>query len=111
MIGEIIAIGDELTSGRVLNTSSRFAAGQLFAAGHEIVAMATVRDTAAAIGESLKRALQRSDFVIVTGGLGATSDDLTNEAVASALDRPATLYPEILEKIKSRLTSAGGRPV
>ena len=103
MIGEIIAIGDELTSGRVLNTNSRFAAGQLFAAGHEIKAMATVRDTAAEIGEVLKRAIHRSDFVIVTGGLGATSDDRTTEAVADVLDRPATLYPEILEKISAGL--------
>ncbi len=103
MIGEIIAIGDELTSGRILNTNSRYAAGQLFAVGHEIIAMATIRDTPAEIGESLKRAISRADFVIVTGGLGPTSDDLTNEAVAAALDRPTVLYPEILDKIKSRL--------
>ncbi len=103
MIGEIIAIGDELTSGRVLNTNSRFAAGQLFAAGHEIKAMTTVRDTAAEIGEALQRALRRSDFVIVTGGLGATSDDRTTEAVADALHRPTTLYPGILKKISNGL--------
>ncbi|MCF6291273.1 MAG: CinA family nicotinamide mononucleotide deamidase-related protein [Desulfobacterales bacterium] len=108
MIGEIIAIGDELTSGRVLNTNSRFAAGQLFAAGHEIKAMTTVRDTAAEIGEVLKRALRRSDFVIVTGGLGATSDDRTTEAVADVLDRPTTLYPEILKKISNSLKQRNG---
>lgn len=101
MIGEIIAIGDELTSGRVLNTNSRFVAGQLFSAGHEIKAMITVRDTGPEIGEALKRSISRADFVIVTGGLGATSDDMTNEAVACALDRPATFHPEIHEKIRS----------
>lgn len=101
MIGEIIAIGDELTSGRVLNTTSYFAASQLFAAGHEIVAMVTVGDDPEKIGRSLQDALQRADFVVVTGGLGPTSDDLTNEAVSSALDRPATFYPEILKKIQA----------
>jgi len=100
MIGEIIAIGNELTSGRVLDTNSRFAAGQLFGAGHEIIAMATIGDSPEEIGRALKRAIARSDFVVVTGGLGATSDDLTNEAVALALKRPSVLFPEVLEKIR-----------
>ncbi|RUM34393.1 MAG: damage-inducible protein CinA, partial [Desulfobulbus sp.] len=91
MIGEIIAIGDELTSGRIANTTSVFAARQLFLAGHEVYAMHTIGDTPELIGEALKRAIKRADFVIVTGGLGSTTDDLTNEAVAKALDRPATL--------------------
>lgn len=106
MIGEIIAIGDELTSGRILNTNSRFAAGHLFTAGHEIGAMATIGDTPAEIGRALKRGLARAEFVIVIGGLGPTSDDITNEAVAAALDRPVTFHPEVLEKIQSQFTSA-----
>jgi nicotinamide-nucleotide amidase len=105
MIGEIIAIGDELTSGRILNTNSRFAAGHLFTAGHEIGAMTTIGDTPAEIGRALKRALDRADFVIVFGGLGPTTDDLTNEAVAAALKRPMTFHPEVLEKIQSRQTT------
>ncbi len=107
MIGEIIAIGDELTSGRIANTTSAFAARELFAAGHEIYAMHTIGDTPDLIGEALKRAISRVDFVIVTGGLGSTSDDLTNEAVAEALDRPPTLNEEILEKIRSQLQGTG----
>lgn len=102
MIGEIIAIGDELTSGRILNTTSVFAASQLYAAGHDIVAMATVGDSPALIEEALKKAISRADFIVVTGGLGPTSDDLTNETVAQALDRPPTLYPEILELIEAQ---------
>ncbi|MDD3617791.1 MAG: CinA family nicotinamide mononucleotide deamidase-related protein [Desulfobulbaceae bacterium] len=108
MIGEIIAIGDELTSGRIINTTSGFAARQLFAAGHEIVAMHTIGDTPALIGEALKRAIRRADFVIVTGGLGATSDDLTNEAVSKALNRPPTLHRGILNKIRARLRGGTG---
>jgi nicotinamide-nucleotide amidase len=99
--GEIIAIGDELTSGRILNTTSYFAAGQLFAAGHEIVAMTTIGDDPKLIGKTLLDSLARSEFVIVTGGLGATSDDLTNEAVMDALERPVTFYPEILGQIRA----------
>jgi len=104
MIGEIIAIGSELTSGRVLNTTSRFAAGLLFSAGHEIISMATIGDTPDQISANLKRAISRSDFIIVTGGLGATSDDLTSEVGGQALGRPIVFHPEIFAKIKARLS-------
>lgn len=110
MIGEIIAIGDELTSGRILNLTSNFAAHNLFAMGHEIVAMETIGDSPELIGFALKKALGRADFVIVTGGLGPTSDDLTNEAVSSALGRPATFHPEILQKIKHYLARSKNQP-
>ncbi|MEW6500846.1 MAG: CinA family nicotinamide mononucleotide deamidase-related protein [Thermodesulfobacteriota bacterium] len=99
MRGEIIAIGDELTTGRILNTTSFFAASQLFAAGHEVVSMTTIGDDVERIGQAICQALDRVDFLIVTGGLGPTSDDLTNIAVSDALSRPATFYPEIFKKI------------
>ncbi len=105
MIGEIIAIGDELTSGRILNLTSNFAAYHLFAMGHEIVAMATIGDSPELIGQALKKALARADFVIVTGGLGPTTDDLTTEAVAEILERPITFHPEIQAQIKHSLAS------
>ena len=101
MRGEIIAIGDELTSGRILNSTSNFAAARLFAAGYEVPVLITVGDDQELISQTLLQALRRSDFVIVTGGLGSTSDDLTNEAVSAALDRPSTFYPEILRKIQA----------
>nr|WP_321465702.1 CinA family nicotinamide mononucleotide deamidase-related protein [uncultured Desulfobulbus sp.] len=85
MIGEILAIGDELTSGRIINSTSGFAARELFLLGHRIQAMHTIGDDPQLIGKALKGAIDRSDFVLVTGGLGATTDDLTNEAVVAAL--------------------------
>ncbi len=65
--------------------------------------MHTIGDTPDLIGEALKRAIGRVDFVIVTGGLGSTDDDLTNEAVSMALDRPTTPNLEILSQIRSHL--------
>jgi nicotinamide-nucleotide amidase len=106
MLGEIIAIGDELTSGRIINSTSGFAARHLFAAGHDILAMTTIGDSREMIAEVLQRALGRADFLVVTGGLGATSDDLTNEAVAATLGRPTVFFPEILAKIEK---AAGAR--
>jgi len=111
MIGEIIAIGSELTSGRVLNTTSRFAAGLLFSAGHEIISMATIGDSPDQISANLKRAISRSDFVIVTGGLGATSDDLTSEVVGQALGLPIVFHEEIFAKIKTRLPNLDAQAI
>ncbi len=111
MIGEIIAIGDELTSGRITNTTSGFAARHLFDAGYEIYAMHTIGDTPSLIGEALKRAIGRVDFVIVTGGLGTTDDDLTNEAVSQALDRPTMPNLAILSQIRAHLDKISGSPI
>lgn len=62
--------------------------------------MATIGDAPGMISSALKKSIERADFVVVTGGLGPTNDDMTNEAVADALDRPTILYPEIFNKIK-----------
>ena len=102
MIGEIIAIGNELTSSMVLNTTSRYAARLLYSAGHEITTMTTIGDVPADISKTLRRAVKRSEFVIVTGGLGATSDDLTNEAAGKGLGSPAVFHPEVFDRIKAR---------
>ncbi len=109
MRGEILAIGDELTSGRVRNTTSTLAARCLFAAGHEIIAMTTVGDEPDLIGKALHAALARAQFVLVSGGLGGTSDDLTNAAVAQALGRPATLNHEMLDSLTRDNGQGSGR--
>lgn len=109
MIGEIISIGNELTTGRITNTSSSFAARHLFAAGHDIYAIHTIGDSVELIGQALQQAIRQVDFVIVTGGLGSTTDDITNKAVAKALNRPPTLYQDILEDIHISLGRSGGK--
>ena len=104
---EIIAIGDELTSGRITNTTSSFAARKLFEAGFDIDAIHTIGDTPQIIGEALRLALSHADAVIVTGGLGPTDDDLTTEAVSRALGRPAMVNQEILAAIRHHLQKLG----
>ncbi|MBW6519787.1 MAG: CinA family nicotinamide mononucleotide deamidase-related protein [Desulfoarculaceae bacterium] len=111
MRGEIIAIGNELTSGRISNTTSGFAARHLFEAGYEIYAMHTIGDSPALIGETLKGAISRADFILVTGGLGSTDDDLTTEAVSRALDRPTIPNLDILSQIRNHLDSISAAPV
>ena len=111
MRGEIIAIGNELISGRISNTTSGFAARHLFAAGYEIHAMHTIGDSPTMIGEALKRAISRVDFVLVTGGLGSTDDDLTTEAVSQALDLPTVPNLELLSQIRNHLDSISASPM
>lgn len=111
MQGEIIAIGNELTSGRISNTTSGFAARHLFEAGYEIYAMHTIGDSPDLIGEALKRAIGRVDFVLVTGGLGSTDDDLTTEAASKALNRPTIPNLELLSEIRNHLDAISAPPV
>ncbi len=105
---EIIAIGDELTSGRIQNTTSSFAARHLFEAGYEVYAMNTIGDSPKLIGQALQQALHRVDAVLVTGGLGTTDDDITNEAVSKALNRPSMPNLEILANIRNHLDKITG---
>lgn len=98
--GAILAIGDELLSGRVFNTTSFLAAERLYRAGYRILEIVTVGDEKSEIVFQLKRLLEKVDFLIVSGGLGPTEDDLTNEAVAEALSLKLVPRPEILSRIR-----------
>lgn len=100
MYGEIITIGTELISGRILDLNSWYAAGKLTAAGLKVTRITTVADDPDMVTRALKEAVRDSRFVITTGGLGSTEDDLTSEIVARALDRPLCLDREMFERIK-----------
>lgn len=100
MHGEIITIGDELISGRVVDLNAWYAAGRLTAAGLKVNRVTTVGDDQESISKALQKALSDSQFVIITGGLGSTDDDITNEIAASALNRPLCLDEEMYEHMK-----------
>jgi len=98
--GEIITIGNELTSGMTLDVNAWYAAGRLTASGLRVTRITSVGDDYASVSRALKSAMEASHFVIVTGGLGSTDDDLTNEIVSKALNRPLCLDKEMFEIIK-----------
>ena len=100
MYGEIITIGNELSSGRTLDLNSWYAAGRLTASGLRVTRITSVGDDHKMVSDALKRAVEASRFVIVTGGLGSTDDDITNEIVAQALNRPLCLDQQMLKQIK-----------
>ncbi len=107
MYGEIITIGDELISGRVVDLNAWYAAGRLTATGLRVIRATTVGDDQESISKALQKALGESQFVIITGGLGSTSDDITNEIAASALHRPLRLDEEMYEQIRTYVSARG----
>jgi nicotinamide-nucleotide amidase len=84
MIGEVIAIGDELTSGQRLDTNSQWLAERLGEIGVRVMYHTTVGDELEPNVRVLREAISRADVIVVTGGLGPTADDLTREAMARA---------------------------
>lgn len=79
---EIVAIGDELTSGQRLDTNSQWISQQLGDLGIEVAFHTTVGDSLSDNVEVLQRAAERVDLVVTTGGLGPTADDLTRQVCA-----------------------------
>jgi nicotinamide-nucleotide amidase len=104
---EVVTIGDEVLSGRTLDTNFAYLARALEEASIAVGWHSTVGDEAGRITEGLKRALARADAVIMTGGLGPTPDDLTRKAVAGALGRPLQLDEGVLEAIRERIQRLG----
>lgn len=79
---EVIAIGQELLDGRILNANAAFISAYLFKVGYTIDRHTTLPDDFLMLKEGLKEAYTRSEIVIVTGGLGPTLDDVTKTAIA-----------------------------
>lgn len=106
MIAEIVAIGDELTSGQRLDTNSQWLSQKLGDMGIRTVYHTTVADDLEANIRIFREAADRADLIISTGGLGPTADDLTRQAVAEAFGKTLVFdqasYDGILELFRKR---------
>jgi nicotinamide-nucleotide amidase len=110
MNAEILAIGDEITSGQLLDTNSQWLSQRLQELGVRVLYHSTVGDELEPCTAVFRQAIQRADVVVATGGLGPTADDLTREALAAAVGRPLVLVPEALEHVR-RLFAYRKRPM
>ncbi|MFZ3171247.1 MAG: competence/damage-inducible protein A [Carboxydocellales bacterium] len=107
MKAEIIAVGSELLLGQIVNSNAQYLSKRLSELGIDIYYHTVVGDNEGRLVEELNKALERSDLVITTGGLGPTMDDLTKETVAKVLGLPMILHQASLEHIQSFFTRWG----
>jgi len=87
---EIISVGNELLRGEITDTNAGFLATQLPLLGVELNGMTTTGDDIGQLSDTLVRAQEKADIILITGGLGPTEDDLTREAIAAVIgEEPA----------------------
>jgi len=104
---EIISVGTELLLGEITDTNASFLSSQLPLLGIDLYWVSQVGDNQARLVEVLKRAWQRSDLILVTGGLGPTEDDLTREAVAEMLGEQPRIEPALKREIEELFARRG----
>ena len=108
MTAEIISVGTELLLGQVVNTDTAIVAQALSGLGIDLLYAAVVGDNPQRLRHAVETALGRSDLLIMTGGLGPTTDDLTKETTAAAAGKKLALHQESLDRIRAYF---GGRPM
>lgn len=106
-VAEVIAIGDELTTGARLDTNSRWISAELTVLGIATAFHTTAPDTLAAGVEAFRIAAGRADIVVATGGLGPTADDLTRDVLAAVAGVPLVPDAASLAVIESRFARRG----
>ena len=98
----VLIIGDEILSGRTQDVNLNAIARYLATFGIDLKEARVVGDTEAEIVEALNALRTRYDYVITTGGIGPTHDDITADCVAKAFAVPLHEHPEILEMMQAR---------
>ncbi len=107
MRGEILSVGTELLLGQIVNTNARELALRLAEAGVFVYYQVTVGDNRQRLLSAYREALDRSDVVVVTGGLGPTYDDLTKETLADALGVPLVPDDQAMQVLRAWFQSRG----
>ena len=108
MRAELIMVGTELLLGEIVDTNATFLASNLADLGIDVYYNSTVGDNLARLQEVLKRALERSALVLLSGGLGPTEDDLTREAVSLAAECPLQENGDVMRWIENRFLERYG---
>jgi nicotinamide-nucleotide amidase len=108
---ELVTVGTELLLGFTLDSNAAELGRTLSPEGFRVVRSCTVADNHCDIKHAVGTALERAGFVIVTGGLGPTRDDVTKKAVADLYDAPLELNPKYLEALRRRFAKLGRGPM
>ena len=109
MIIEFISVGTEILLGSITNTNARYLAEECAVLGLTNYFQVTVGDNEGRLSDAVRTALERSDIVLLSGGLGPTEDDITRETVAKVLGREMKEVPEIHEQIQAYFERMGAK--
>ena len=107
MRAEIISIGTELLLGHIVNTNTSYLSQQLARLGIDVYYHQTVGDNPGRLASTLKQAMNRSDIVITTGGLGPTVDDITVKTISEVTLTGLLFEKSILKEINSYFKTRG----
>ena len=107
---EIIAIGTEMLLGDLVDTNSAWLSQRLAMLGVSLFRHTTVGDNRKRVVAAMREAISRSDLVLTTGGLGPTSDDITNECLGEAAGRKMVEYPEARQHVDEMFRRFGRKP-
>lgn len=107
MNAEIITVGSELLLGQIVDTNSTWIAQKLASIGVNLFYCTAVGDNPSRMEDIFRHALERSDVVIVTGGIGPTEDDRTREIAAQVTGRKLIVHPGLLQQITERFRRRG----
>lgn len=104
---ELLTIGDEILYGQIVDTNSQWMSVELDKAGIKVIRKTTVGDQETEILTAFAEAEKRADIVLITGGLGPTSDDLTKPLLAKYFDCELVMHQEALAEITAFFKSRG----
>lgn len=105
----IIATGNELTEGIILDKNSKYLAERLKSVGYDTLKITNVKDDLSLIKLSIEESLEMCDIIFLTGGLGPTQDDLTVQAVSESCNIDIVFNEELFEKIKKYYYNKTGK--
>jgi nicotinamide-nucleotide amidase len=111
MNAEILCVGSELLLGQIIDTNAAYMAGELSRIGVNLHRKQTVGDNLDRIVDCIRGALSRADLLVITGGLGPTTDDLTREGIAAALGVELVRHAELEEPIRALFARRGTVPL
>lgn len=109
MRAEVIAVGSELLLGQIVDTNSAVIARHFASIGLDLFYKTTVGDNLGRLTATIRQALERSDVIVTTGGIGPTADDVTREAVAAATGRELVFSEALMRQIEAFFAARGFR--
>jgi len=105
----ILAIGNELVEGLILDTNSKYMSQRLKLAGYYVVRTETLPDNLQIMKDRISVALQDADLIITSGGLGPTEDDITREAVSAVIGRKLIVDKKLSNELVQRAIKYYGK--